>query len=458
MSHGRSMGFGVSTPARLLVLAAALALSTAASTAGDGPPPLIAYVTSPPATLVVRTDTPGDLPRAEDYAWTHGLYPLRRITALSAVEIALPDGAVPAATVAGLRAVAGVRYVEQSARFAATDIPADPLFARQSYLDVERAPEAWDIEVGDASVIVAVLDTGVDARHPDLAGRIWRNPRESTNGADDDANGCIDDVNGCAFVEAGDGCPAATNGDVRDTVGHGTFVAGVIAANSDGQGIVGVARGVTVMPVRVLDCEGSGNSVDLAQGIRYAVDNGARIINISLGGDTDSLIVREAVAHAHDRGVLIAAASGNSGGSGVAYPARYPTVLAVGAASAADPSRRAPVSTAGPEVDVVAIGEGIVSTVPRSVCGASFFACLDAGAYAQGDGTSFAVPQVAGLAALMMSRVPGLSPDAIIGTVRATARPLPPGDLPDWAGAGLVDMAAALQPRYRLGVPGTGRS
>jgi subtilisin family serine protease len=212
------------------------------------------------------------------------------------------------------------------------------------------------------------------------------------------------------------------------------------------------------MPVRVLDCEGSGNSIDLAQGIRYAVANGADVVNISLGGDTDSQIVREAVAEARERGVLIVAASGNSGVTGVAYPARYPTVLAVGAASASDPDRRAPFSTAGPEVDVVAIGEGIVSTVPRSICGSSFFDCIDAGAYAQGDGTSFAVPQVTGLAALMISRVPGMNPDAVIAAIKATARPRPQGDLPDWAGAGLIDMAAALRPRYQLGAPGTTRN
>jgi subtilisin family serine protease len=305
-------------------------------------------------------------------------------------------------------------------------------------------------------VIVAILDTGVDVSHPDLQGRIWSNPNEvAGNGVDDDANGCVDDVNGCAFVTFPEpGCRQALGGDVADDIGHGTFVSGIVAANGDDAGMVGVARGATVLPVKVLDCEGSGNSLELAQGIFYAAKNGARILNVSLGGPTDPLIVREAVrVAAEEYGALVVAASGNSGGEGVAYPARYPQALAVGAASVADPGARASFSTAGPEVDVVAIGEGIIGTVPPEMCG--IFAECIGGHHAAGDGTSFAAPQVAGLVALLLSRRPSLTPQAIVDHLRATADPVrEPGN---WAGAGRVNMLETVQPPFRLGVPGTAR-
>jgi len=181
-------------------------------------------------------------------------------------------------------------------------------------------------------------------------------------------------------------------------------------------------------------------------------------VNISLGGPADSAILREAVGIAHDDyGVLVVAASGNSGAVGVAYPARYPNVLAVGAASGSNPDTRAPFSTTGPEIDVVAIGEGIVGTVPKSSCGV-FLPCLAAGPYAVGDGTSFAAPQVTGLVALVLSRNPAFMADSLLGIVKATAHALPPGDRPDWAGAGRIDMLRALERQFRLGAPGVARN
>jgi len=190
----------------------------------------------------------------------------------------------------------------------------------------------------------------------------------------------------------------------------------------------------------------------------YAAKAGARVVNISLGGPADSAILREAVRIAHDDyGVLVVAASGNTGAVGVAYPARYPNVLAVGAASGANPDKRATFSATGPEIDVVAIGQGIVGTVPKSSC-AVFLPCLPGGPYAVGDGTSFAAPQVTGLVALMLSHTPTLKADSLLGIVKATADAVPTGDRPDWAGAGRIDMLQALERQFRLGAPGVTRN
>ena len=208
---------------------------------------------------------------------------------------------------------------------ARADSPAEPLFGKQSaYLSPVAAQGAWDIAQGSPDIVVAVVDTGVDVRHPDLQANIWTNAAEiANNGVDDDVNGCVDDVNGCAFVsDSSPGCANITNGFINDDIGHGTFVAGVIAAAANGTGMVGVARNVRIMPVKVLDCYGSGDPVATARGIRYAVRSGARVINLSLGGLQDSQEARDAVAEATAAGVLVVAATGNEGVPGVAFPAR----------------------------------------------------------------------------------------------------------------------------------------
>lgn len=416
-----------------------------------------ASVPALPASVVVRARSPIELPSIERFAAARGFRVLHRARELSALRFALPRSVSLPRGMSALWGAPGVIYVEPSHNMAASDVPTDPLYARQrSYLDPVHAPEAWDIETGRPEVVVAILDTGMDLTHPDLQGRVWTNAREiSGNGIDDDGNECVDDVHGCAFVSTPDeGCRAAAGGDVSDDSGHGTFVSGVIAANADGAGMVGVARGVTVMPVKVLDCGGGGNSIELAQGILYAARNGARVLNISLGGATDPLIVREAVRIATaEYGALVVAASGNNGGDGVAYPARYPEVLAVGAASVEDPDGRAPFSAAGPEVDVVAIGQGVIGTVPSGMC--TLFAVCISGLHAAGDGTSFAAPQVAGLAALLLSRRAGMTPEALVAQIKAAADPVPDSD--DWAGAGRINMLRALELPYRLGVPGAAR-
>lgn len=412
--------------------------------------------------IVVRARSAADLPRVESHAIALGYTVTSRIPSMKALAISPPDRVGVTEAITRFTGAPGVMYAEPAYPVRASDVPSDALYERQQrYLTALRAPEAWDIETGNPGVIVAVLDTGVDIAHPDLAGRVWSNPNDAlVDGIDDDGNGCFDDTHGCAVVSrtAGGACAAAIDGNIADDAGHGTFVAGIIAANADGRGIVGVARGVTIMPVKVLDCEGRGTTIELAQGILYAAENGARVINISLSGNVGSVFMQEALRIAHDDyGAVIVAASGNSGQAGVTYPARYDNVIAVGAASSGNPDERASFSAYGPEIDVVAIGEGVIGTMAATFCD-EFLRCLDEDGYAEADGTSFSAAQVSGLAALIISRRPATTPDGVLQILKATADPVPPGSHPDWAGAGRVNMLNALVPRFRLGAPGVTRN
>jgi subtilisin family serine protease len=349
--------------AALLLLAAFVIASTAFLARRDGVPSATASASSiasvAPASqasaaaaavdladipVIVRTRRAEDLDAVAELAASLGYRELSRALQPPAISVARPPGVSIARAVTDFTAKPGVLYAEPAYPLRVSDLPDDPLYPEQPYLAAVHAPEAWDVETGDPAIIVGVLDTGIDVTHPDLAGRIWTNAREIPgNGVDDDANGCVDDVNGCAFVQGPeDGCASPSGGDVRDDLGHGTFVSGIIAADANnGRGMVGVARGVTVMPVKVLDCKGGGFSFSLAQGILYAAQNGAKVLNVSLGGPVDSAYIKEAIRIARDDyGVLLVAATGNDPAH-IQYPAAYDTTLAVGAASAADPSRRA---------------------------------------------------------------------------------------------------------------------
>ena len=190
-----------------------------------------------------------------------------------------------------------------------------------------NAPEAWAAGFSGEGVTIAVIDTGVDLDHPDLVDNLFVNAGEiEGNGIDDDGNGFIDDVHGYDF--------AGRDADPNDVGGHGTHVAGIVAAGLNGFGATGVAPDATILPVRVLGDNGSGSSNAVAAGIRYAADQGADIINLSLGGGF-SQAIQAAIDYAQDLGSFIVAAAGNEGASAPSFPARfssvYDNVLSVGA-------------------------------------------------------------------------------------------------------------------------------
>ena len=359
-----------------------------------------------------------------------------------------------------------VEYAEPNVIFRTQMVPNDPFYVgrQQWYYDLVNAPNAWDVETGKPGVIIAVLDTGVDVTHPDLKDNVWANTAEiAGNGVDDDGNGCVDDVHGCNFAESGIACTGAQagpNSNIADDNGHGSFVAGVAAAKgNNAAGVTGMAPNATIMPVKVLDCEGAGTALAATQGILYAAKNGARVLNMSFGADEDSLTLRAAVAEAHDRyGVVIVAATGNSGEAVVAFPARDERVIAVSAADHKNASSKASFSNWGPEVTVTAPGVDIISTLPTKFCGPGW-SCVSGQPYALGSGTSFSAPLVAGAVALILSKGPPMSPDAVKSRLTSTAVDLPDGSYPGWDGAGRIQIDLALEGKsYQVGVSGIVRN
>ena len=191
---------------------------------------------------------------------------------------------------------------------------------------------AWDYTTGRSDVVIAVLDTGVATNHPDLASGIWTNPLEIVdNGIDDDANGFIDDAQGWNFAE--------NNNIVTDDYGHGTHVAGIAAAwINNGIGVAGMAGGAKIMSVKVFFPPPNviGTYEDLIGAIIYATDNGADVINMSLGASSYSRGEEMAVDYAWDHGAVVVAAAGNTGRETYHYPAAHPNAIAVAAVTASD--------------------------------------------------------------------------------------------------------------------------
>lgn len=271
--------------------------------------------------------------------------------------------------------------------------------------DLVNAPEVWARGYTGQGIVVAVIDSGVDYTHPDLDDNIWSNVNEiADNGIDDDRNGYIDDVRGWDFVDR-DYTPL-------DLDAHGTHVAGTIAAERNEFGVTGIAYNARIMPVRVLDAQGFGTSSDIAAGIRYAVDNGADVLNLSLGGSYASDIAL-AIEYAVQRNTVVIMAAGNEAASQPSYPAGLANEwgIAVGAVDQnlqlATFSNRAGTL---PLNFVVAPGMSVYSTTPGNT-------------YRSLDGTSMAAPHVAGVAALMLSANPNLTAAQVTDLLTETANP-----------------------------------
>ncbi len=334
-----------------------------------------------------------------------------------------------------------------------------------------RMEEAWQITSGSSNVVVAVIDTGVAyedypipsyesntvvggvtdyQRAPDLAGTsFWRNEDETAgNGLDDDGNGFVDDVDGWDFVN--------NDAHPNDNNGHGTHVTGTIAQTTDnGLGVAGIAFNTTIMPIKVLAYDGQGSDAGVADGIYYAVDNGAKIINLSLGG-SPSTTLENAVAYAYNHGVVVVAASGNDGTESVDYPAAYDDyVIAVGATRYDE--TRASYSDYGASLDLVAPGgdvyvdqnedtyaDGVLQQTFKPYEGPWGKADPTDWAYWFFQGTSMATPHVSGVAALLLAQESALTPDQIRDALESTAEDLGAAGRDDVYGWGLIDAQAAI--------------
>lgn len=322
-------------------------------------------------------------------------------------------------------------------------IPNDPNWPSQWGPAKIKAPAAWDVVTGTADVVIAVLDSGIRLNHQDLTDNLWINPGEVPgNGLDDDSNGKVDDFQGWHFYHEWNGLTFIPKEDnqVADDYGHGTHVAGIAGAKiNNGIGIAGMAGGSRFMVVKILDQYGDGWYSDLVKGIVYAVDNGARIINLSMGGTPSSEALQEAVNYAHAHGALVVAAAGNDGGA-VLYPAACEHVLAIAATDQND--GRPSFSNYGSQVDVAAPGLNIYSTWPWVE------------GYSTKSGTSMATPHVSGLAALIWSARPDRTAEQVTGIITTTARDVNSSTLPgrdEYLGWGRIDASHAVSTTVHAG-------
>lgn len=299
-------------------------------------------------------------------------------------------------------------FIEPNYIYQAFDVPNDPDYGQQWNLRQINVESAWDDTKG-SGITVAVIDTGVSPV-PDLKDTKF--------------------VNGYDFVN--------DRVEAFDDNGHGTHVAGTVAqSTNNGYGVAGIAYEATVMPLKVLSGSGGGTVADIAESIRFAADNGADVINMSLGGGGESQLMREAIDYAHQKGVVIIAAAGNSNDNSASYPARYPHVIGVSALDSA--GVKAPYSNFGAGVDISAPGGSEVGKILQETIDPQTGEPIFAGF----QGTSMASPHVAGVAALI--KAAGIQePDEIADVLTKSARVIQQDPLNHF-GAGHLDAAAAVK-------------
>jgi len=366
---------------------------------------------------------------------------LKRIPRVDIYNVQIPEDIEVMEMVSLMHQDPGIEYAEPNYIAYMAITPNDPLFRYQyalynrgqdigvpgspqgiSRADI-KATEAWEETKGDEEIIIAVIDTGVDLFHPDLSGKILNGGRDFING----------------------------DFDATDDNYHGTLVAGIAAADTNNnEGMAGVAWNCKILPVKVLDAEGFGTYSEVIEGIIWAADNGAHVLNLSLGGEIGAQSMEEAVRYAHENDAVIVAAAGNEGGA-VLYPAAYDAYcLAVAATNNLDErvtflnSGGWWESNFGPEVDVAAPGQDVLSTVPTWLPGPGYLP------YVYGaSGTSFATPHVAGLAALIKSTKPWLTAGEIMDVIRFSADDVNSSQSPgndEFLGYGRINMEKALVP------------
>lgn len=309
--------------------------------------------------------------------------------------------------------LSNIEYAEPNYIYYISTLPNDVDYAQQWAHQNMESELAWDIETGNSGITIAVIDTGVEWNHPDLAANIWNNSDEIINGIDDDNNGFIDDIRGWDFV----------NNDANpiDDEGHGTHVSGIAAAVSNNSiGVAGMCWNCRIMPVKSLDSSGQGSSEDAADAIIYAANNSANILSMSFVGYTYSNLIKDALDYAYSKGVVLIAAAGNENADNLSYPAGYDNVISVSAIN--NTNSKAYFSNYGGWVDIAAPGVDILSTYH--------------GLYIRETGTSMAAPYVSGVAALLLSKDPTLSQEEIREIIKNSAKPI---NSPSYMGYGRIN-------------------
>lgn len=352
--------------------------------------------------------------------------------------------------------------------------PQDSALINQTYFDLINIKPTWSYELQvNKEVVVAILDSGMDLDHPDLLTNLWQNTDEiPSNGLDDDENSYIDDAHGWDFIDSDNIAePVLSANYDRTAINHGTIIAGVLAAAKNNLGIVGVAPQAKIMPLRILDSRGQGNTLVLAQAIDYAVENGADIINLSLVGTSYDETLKRAIKNAYDAGVMIVAASGNEENEGLDLDIapHYPICdfdgvnRVLGVAALDHMKKLTSFSNFGETcIDISAPGTNFFSTTYQNSTD-SVFADYYSGGWS---GTSVATPIISATAALIKMNYPQFRPNDIYNIIKNSASSLKAANPTNYLdlGSGLVDVGASLdladstfnQKRYIVLAPDAG--
>jgi subtilisin family serine protease len=424
----------------LCLLLPAWALS-APSTAAPPPtdaakiPAGVEYV---PGEILVRFRASASAAALNKLLKAEQLQPVREVKRLGVRVLRLPEGLSVEEAMKRLSGLPEVEYVEPNLILRTCELSkdltslgiTDPGLSNQWSPQKMDAPAAWQINAGDPGVVIAIVDTGVDYLHSELAPNLWTNPNEIPgNGIDDDGNGYVDDIHGWDLQ----------NNDAQplDDHFHGTHVAGIAAAapSDNPAGLVGICPNCRILPVKVLDSQGSGSLDRVASGIVYAAESGARVINMSLGGTAGSPTLENAVNTAWSMGSLVVAAAGNNGAELRFYPAAYANAMAV-ASTNQDDWRSCFSNYYQGFISVAAPGEYIYSTTPRDASGNDTY-----GTYS---GTSMATPHASGLAGLLFSQNPARTNREVRLLMESSAIDLGPAGDDAFFGYGRINAARAL--------------
>lgn len=341
---------------------------------------------------------------------THGFGAHKEISQIKIHVLELPDAAIEHVSQALMR-TGLFTFAERDGLAQGTVIPNDPSYVSQWHHPVIQSPAAWGLSTGAASVTIAIIDSGIYPSHEDLAQKL---------------------VAGQSYIGGGN--------NTSDVLGHGTAVAGAAAAiGNNAIGVAGVGWANSIMPLVVLDATNYASYSSIASAITYAADRGARVMNISIGGSSSSSTMQSAINYAWNKGAVVIASAGNNANNSPNYPAALDNVVAVTGTTSSD--TLASWSSYGNWVDLSAPGESILTTA-------------NGGGYRYGSGTSFAAPVTAGVAALVLSAKPSLSPSGLVNILQQNADDLGSPGFDQYFGSGRVNAFRAVSAALATGGDG----